>query len=157
MSQGATGTRPAEWEEMSLSRAVRLYARGMTMRCPHCGAGRLLETWFRFKRNCPGCGLRTDRGEEDFFLGGMMWNIVLAEGALLVLGVVVAVLSWPEVPWRALHWGGIALMLVVPFLFYPLSLNVWLASHILIRPVTEEEMAWHRAARPDEFRPHRDR
>ena len=48
-------------------------------------------------------------------------------------------------------------MLLVPFLFYPLSLTFWLACDILIRPLTEEEVAWHRASAPDEFRKYRDR
>jgi uncharacterized protein (DUF983 family) len=144
-------------EELSLSRAVRLYARGLTLRCPNCGAGRLLSTWFRFKPKCEGCGMRTDRGEEDFFLGGMMWNIVMAEGALLLTAVLVGVLTWPDVPWNVLRWGGTVLMAAVPFLFYPLSLTTWLASDILIRPVTAEEMEWHRQSRHDEFRRYRDR
>jgi hypothetical protein len=101
--------------------------------------------------------MRLDRGEEDFFLGGMMWNIVMAEGALLLAALLVGILTWPAVPWTALQWGGIVLMVVVPFLFYPISLTVWLASDILIRPVTPEEMEWHRASRPDEYRKYRDR
>jgi uncharacterized protein (DUF983 family) len=146
-----------EYEELSASRAARLFARGLTLRCPHCGSGDLLESWFRFRPKCRGCGLRTDRGEEDFFLGGMMWNIVLAEGALLVCAVLVGIATWPDVPWLLLQWGGVALMAAVPFLFYPLSLTVWLASDILIRPVTAEELAWHRESRPGEFRRYRDR
>jgi uncharacterized protein (DUF983 family) len=149
--------RPAEIEELSVSRALRLYGRGLRLRCPHCGAGGMLESWFRFKPKCAGCGMRTDRGEEDFFLGGMMWNIVLAEGALLVFGVMIGILTWPNVPWAWMQWGGITLMAIVPFLFYPLSLTVWLASDILIRPVTDDELEWHRASEPTEYRRYRDR
>ena len=32
----------------------------------------------KMKRACPVCGLRTERGEEDFFLGAMMFNMVWA-------------------------------------------------------------------------------
>lgn len=140
-----------------MTRAARLYARGLTMRCPHCGHGRLLESWFKFKLRCDGCGMRLDRGEEDFFLGGMMWNIVLAEGALLIAALVLGIVTWPNVPWTLMQWGGVVLMAVVPFLFYPLSLTVWLASDILIRPVTDEEMEWHRRSQAGEFRKFRDR
>lgn len=153
----ATHSRSHDFQELSPSRAARLYARGLTLRCPHCGSGGLLESWFKFKLRCDGCGLRLDRGEEDFFLGGMMWNIVLAEGALLAAGLLVGLLTWPDVPWMLLQWGGVALMALVPFLFYPLSLTVWLASDILIRPVTDEEMEWHRQSAPGEFRKYRDR
>lgn len=148
---------PRRYEELSLSRAARLFARGLTLRCPHCGAKGLLDSWLRLRPKCRECGLRTDRGEEDFFLGGMMWNIVFSEGALLVAALALGIATWPDVPWTLMQWGGIALMAVAPFVLYPFSLTVWLASDILIRPVTEEEMAWHRASAPGEFRRQRDR
>ncbi len=148
---------PTEYQELSISRALLLLSRGIRLRCPHCGKGRLRESWLKLKFKCPVCGLRTDRGEEDFFTGGMMWNIVFAEGALLGAAVLIGILTWPDVPWTLMQWGGIALMAIAPFLLYPFSLTVWLASDILIRPVTEEEMAWHRSSREGEFRSFRDR
>ena len=82
---------PRRYEELSLSRAAKLFARGLSLRCPHCGAGGLLESWFRLRPKCPVCGLRTDRGEEDFFLGGMMWNIVFSEGMLLLAALALGI------------------------------------------------------------------
>ena len=149
--------RPADYEELSVSRALRLLRRGAVLRCPRCGKGNLLRSWFRLKLKCPGCGLRTDRGEEDFFLGGMMWNIVFSEGALLATAVAVGVATWPEVPWNLLQGLGIALMIAAPFLFYPFSLCFWLACDIMIRPVTAEEMEWHQRSTEGEYRKYRDR
>lgn len=149
--------RDEEFQELSPSRAIRLLSRGIRLRCPHCGEGRLRESWLKLKPKCPVCGLRTDRGEEDFFNGGMMWNIVFSEGALLLLGLGVGIATWPDVPWTLMQWLGIALMATVPFLFYPFSLGFWLANDIWIRPVTEEEMAWHQASSPGQFRNFRDR
>jgi len=149
--------RPADYEELSVSRALRLLSRGIRLRCPHCGKGRLRETWLKLRFSCPACGLRTDRGEEDFFNGGMMWNIVFCEGVLLIATVAVGIATWPDVPWALLQWGGIALMVLAPFLCYPFSLGFWLANDIWIRPVTEEEMQWHRGSGPGEFRSFRDR
>ena len=83
---------PPAFEELSPTRAIRLLARGIRLRCPHCGEGRLRESWLKLRAKCPECGLRTDRGEEDFFNGGMMWNIVFSEGALLLMAVLVGVL-----------------------------------------------------------------
>jgi len=153
----ARQTAPVRLEELSVSRALRLFARGIALRCPHCGGDRLVHTWLRLKPKCEACGIRTNRGEEDFFLGGMMWNIVFSEGALLVGALMVGILTWPDVPWTLLQWAGIALMVLAPFVLYPFSLTVWLASDILIRPVGEAEMEWHRNSRPDEFRNYRDR
>ncbi len=146
-----------DFQELSPTRAATLLSRGIRLRCPNCGEGRLRETWLKLKPKCPACGLRTDRGEEDFFNGGMMWNIVFSEGGLLATGLLVGILTWPDVPWTLLQWGTTALMVIVPFIFYPFSLGFWLANDIWIRPLTEDEMAWHRASQPGEFRPHLDR
>jgi uncharacterized protein (DUF983 family) len=148
---------PVQFQEMSVSRALKLLGRGIRLRCPNCGEGRILQSWFHLKPHCPVCGLRTDRGEEDFFLGGMMWNIVFSEGVLLVMGLIVGIVTWPDVPWTLMQWVGIALMAITPFLLYPFSLGFWLANDIWIRPVTPEELEWSRASRPDEFRKHHER
>lgn len=148
---------PPAFEELSPTRAIRLLSRGIRLHCPHCGEGRLRKSWLELKPKCPVCGLRTDRGEEDFFNGGMMWNIVFSEGALLATALLVGILTWPEVPWTLMQWLGIALMVVVPFLFYPFSLGFWLANDIWIRPVTEAEMRWHRGSEPGQYRSFRDR
>lgn len=148
---------PPDFEELSPTRVAKLLWRGIRLRCPHCNEGRLKESWMKLKPKCPECGLRTDRGEEDFFLGGMMWNIVFSEGMLLVASLLIGALTWPDVPWTLMQWVGLALMAIVPFIFYPFSLGFWLANDIWIRPVTEPEMEWHRASKPGEFRPHRDR
>ena len=148
---------PAQFQEMSISRALKLLGRGIRLRCPNCGEGRIRQSWFHLEPKCPVCGLRTDRGEEDFFLGGMMWNIVFSEGVLLVMGLVVGIATWPDVPWTLMQWVGIALMAVTPFLLYPFSLGFWLANDIWIRPVTPEEMEWYRTSRPGEFRKHHER
>ena len=76
---------------------------------------------------------------------------------LLLLSVLFGILTWPDVPWELIRWAGISLMVVVPFLFYPLSLCIWLASDILIRPVTDEELEWSRTNPSTLFRKYRER
>ncbi|MDQ3555898.1 MAG: DUF983 domain-containing protein [Gemmatimonadota bacterium] len=144
-------------EQLSVRRALRLYGRALLLRCPHCGGGRLLESWFRLRPVCPTCGLRTDRGEEDFFLGAMMFNLVLAEGLLALSLVGLLVATWPRVPWTFLQYGLVALIAAAPFFFFPYARTIWLASDILIRPVTEEEMRWYREHPPTALRHFRDR
>lgn len=133
-----------------LGRAVRL-------RCPACGGGPLLRTWFTMRPRCPRCALRTERGEQDFFLGGMMFNIVLSEGVLAVAMVALVIGLWPAVPWTLLHVGGIVLMVAMPILLYPFSKTIWMAFDLMLRPLTIEEMAWHLTSTDREFRPEADR
>lgn len=126
--------------------------RAALLRCPVCGGRGLLRSWMKLRPRCPTCGLRVNRGEHDFFLGAMMFNIALAEGmlALVLVGVLVAL--WPKVPWRALEIGGPLMMIVAPFLFYPFSQTIWLAFDLLLHPLTEDELDWHRASDDHAFR-----
>lgn len=150
-------TTPRHPEELSGGRFLRLYGRALRLRCPHCGEGRIKGSWMKMKRVCPACGLRTERGEEDFFLGAMMFNMVLAEFLVVLTAVALVIILWGSVPWDVLLWLSLGLAVVAPFLFYPFGHSIWLASDILIRPVTEEEMEWHRTHPHDTYRKHRDR
>jgi uncharacterized protein (DUF983 family) len=113
----------------------------MRLRCPLCGSRSILEGWFRMRPVCPRCGLRTDRGETDAFIGGYTINFVTAEviAALVLAAVVLA--SWPAVPWRVLMWGGVALMVALPVAFFPFSRTLWLAIDLTFRPPQEEDFS----------------
>jgi uncharacterized protein (DUF983 family) len=128
-----------------LSHAARL-------RCPVCGARGVLRSWMKMRERCPSCGVRLERGEHDFFLGAMMFNIALAEGMLAIVLVVVMIALWPNVPWRLLEIGGPVMMVVVPFLFYPFSQLGWLAVDLLMHPLTRDELDWHRGSAEGETR-----
>jgi uncharacterized protein (DUF983 family) len=116
------------------------------LRCPVCGGRGLLQSWMKLRPRCSGCGLRVNRGEHDFFLGAMMFNIAMAEGTLALVLVVALLALWPNVPWRALEIGAPLLMGAAPFLFYPFSQTIWLAFDLLLHPLTDEELDWHRAS-----------
>jgi len=87
------------------------------------------------RERCPRCALPLERGEsQDYWLGGMMFNIVLSELlAVLVVGFVVLA-TWPRVPWTPIWIGAVALMVAAPFLLFPLSRTVWLAFDLMFRP-----------------------
>ncbi len=135
----------------------RMLGRASLLRCPHCGGGPVLQSWFRMRARCPRCGMRLDRGEQDFFLGPMMLNIALSEGLLAIVFVGLAIALWPDVPWLAFQVGGILAMIAAPFAFLPFSRTSWIAFDLWVRPLTPQEIAWHHASADDEFRPERDR
>lgn len=124
-----------------MKRIAVLALRGLLLRCPNCGSRGLCESWFRMRERCPRCGFRLDRHEgEDYFLGGMMFNIVLSE-LIFAAGFVIALLAtWPDVPWTLLEWVGIPFMVLAPVLFYPLSKTVWLAFDVMFRPIHAGEL-----------------
>jgi uncharacterized protein (DUF983 family) len=131
--------------------------RAALLRCPVCGQRGVRQGWMKLKPRCPQCGLRFERGEHDFFLGAMMLNIALAEGTLALLLVGVIVVFWGRVPWNALEIAAPVLMIAAPFLFFPCSQLIWLAFDLLLRPLTREELDWHRGSADGEMRRSDDR
>jgi len=57
---------------------------------------------------------------------------------------VVGVLTYPHVPWTALQYSTIVLVLGGAFACYPFAKTTWLAFDLMLRPVTPEEMEWYR-------------
>lgn len=125
-----------------MKRILVLTLRALFLRCPNCGGGGLLRSWFHLKAHCPRCGLALERHEgEDYFLGGMMFNIVLSELVWAAGMLAWLMITWPDVPWTLLEWVGIPAMALMPFLFYPVSKTVWLAFDLMFRPATKDEFA----------------
>lgn len=88
---------------------------------------------------CPVCRIRLERGEEGYQVGAYMFNIVAAEliFAAIFLGILLS--TWPTPPWDKLLYGGIAMMLVAPLLFYPFSKTLFLAFDLVFRPASPED------------------
>jgi uncharacterized protein (DUF983 family) len=128
-----------------LRRARLLFWRALRLRCPNCGGGPIFDGWLRMRRHCPRCFLSLERGEEGYQVGSYMFAIVAAELIFVAIFLGVLLLTWPTPPWDLLLFGGMALMLVVPFLFFPFSKTLFLAFDLLFRPATPEELARERA------------
>ena len=61
----------------------------------------------------------------------------------LLLGVVV-IATYPDTPWTLLQWSGMALIVVGAVMCYPITKSLWLAADLIFRPMTEQELDWHR-------------
>ena len=123
--------------------AVRLIRRAAVLRCPNCGGGPVLRHWFRMRERCGRCGLRIERGEHDYWIGSMMFNLVLSELIFAAVFVVVLIARWPNVPWDTMQWAAPLMMLIAPAVLFPFSKLVWLAFDLMLRPMTAAELAWH--------------
>lgn len=120
--------------------AVRMLLRGLFRRCPRCGAGRLFEGWLTMKPTCPRCGLRFER-EEGFFLGAFVVNfgVMLLTMAAFIAGAVALTLPDPDPVKLAI--GGIAVGVIVPISFYPMSRTFWSAIDLIMKPLEPAEIA----------------
>ena len=129
----------------SAGRTLRLFARGFLLRCPNCGKGPVLEHWLRLRVKCGACGLRLQRGEHDSFTGSMfiLFTLVGLVG-YAILAVTMAVTT--ETPWDLLEIGLPLLAVVLLLVLFPFSKLLWLAFDLMLRPVTPQELEWHRRA-----------
>jgi uncharacterized protein (DUF983 family) len=121
------------------SRSLLLLWRALRLRCPNCGRGKPFVSWFRMRKRCPVCGLALERGEEGYQVGSYMFNIIAAELVFAAIFVGVILATWPSPPWTQLEYGGIALMIVVPFALFPVSKTLFLAFDLAFRPAAHEE------------------
>ncbi len=117
-----------------MRRIIRLLWRAMRLRCPNCGGGPLFRSWLHMHSQCPACGLRLERGEDGYQVGSYMFNIIAAELLFLAVFLGVLALTWPAPPSALLQYGGLALMVIAPFLFFPFSKTLFLAFDLLFRP-----------------------
>ena len=119
-----------------LARAVRLLVWGLGLRCPRCGAGALLRTWFSMHERYAVCQLRFER-EQGYFLGAMYINY----GVTVVLALIgaFALECWTVVSLtqQLLLWIGFGSLF--PVLFFRHSRGLWLAFDHIFDPVEDQE------------------
>lgn len=124
----------------------KLIGRALRLQCPHCGGSDLFVSFFKLKEHCPTCGLRLERGEGDYFVGAYMINLIVAELVLFVCVCGFVYFTWPNPPWEVITYVTAVLMLSGIVLCYPFSKTTWLAVDIAIRPLSPEELNWHKSS-----------
>jgi uncharacterized protein (DUF983 family) len=115
-------------------RALTLAGRALRLRCPNCGKGKPFLSWFRMRTRCEVCGIAFERGEEGYQVGSYMFNIVASELAFAAVFLAVLLSTWPSPPWVVLQYGGAAMMVIAPFLFFPFTKTLFFAFDLLFRP-----------------------
>jgi uncharacterized protein (DUF983 family) len=111
-----------------------MFGRALRLRCPNCGKGKPFISWFRMRSHCEVCGLAFERGEDGYQVGSYMFNIVASELVFAVVFLAIVRLTWPSPPWTLLQYGGIALMVVAPFVLFPFTKTLFLAFDLVFRP-----------------------
>ena len=136
--------------------AATMIVRALLRRCPNCGARGIFRTFTELREHCPNCGMRLQRGEADYFIGAYLLNLVFVEVLFaLVLGAWV-IATYPDTPWTLIQWSGLVLIVVGAVVCYPLSKALWIAFDLIFRPMSPEELAWHKRGgkEGDEEMPH---
>ena len=136
-----TGDSGARGVGGSITRGLQLFGRALRLRCPNCGGGPVFRSWFRMCARCPVCGLPLERGEQGYQVGSYMFNMILSELIFALVFLTVLVATWPSPPWGLLEYGGIALMILAPILFFPFSKTLFLAFDLLFRPPRRDELS----------------
>jgi len=113
----------------------QIVARGLTNCCPNCGGKTLFQrgTLFRVNKECPQCGLKIERAnDEGFFLGSMSLNYGVT---ILCFLVPVMLLAWWKVIGvnTAIVLAGVG-AIVVPALLYRSSRSWWLMNYYIFLP-----------------------
>jgi uncharacterized protein (DUF983 family) len=117
-----------------------MFRRAAVKHCPICGQRHLFRRWFRLLERCPRCGLRFVR-EEGHRIGDFGINIVVTFGVLLVTLLAFSLVTWPTLPVGPAIATALAVVLVVPFVFYPWSRMLWLAFDLSVNPLREGELS----------------
>ncbi|HVT76671.1 MAG TPA: hypothetical protein VHD87_06540 [Acidimicrobiales bacterium] len=118
--------------------------RGVRVRCPRCGGGKLFVHWFKLKERCPTCGYKIDRESNGgFWLGGYVMNTALGESllALYLLWFAAKVINNPDMRIEPYLVVAIALALLPPLILFPMSRTTWMAVDMLIHPLEPWEVA----------------
>ena len=115
-------------------RALRIAGRALRLRCPACGRGPVLEHWWRLRTSCGACGIDLERGESDYFIGSMMFNLVLGEGVFALAFVGFLAWRWPHVPWDTIQVVVPLGLVAMPALLFPVSKLAWLGFDLALRP-----------------------
>lgn len=119
-----------------------MVVRALRLHCPRCGSGRLFTRWVRMADRCPGCGFRFDRGDDAFFLGAYFVNLLVTEAVLfgLFIWLIMRESADPHSSIAVLVGIGVAVAVLVPIVFYPVSRTLWAAVQLASDPLELREI-----------------
>ncbi len=108
-------------------RLVTGLGRGLTRRCPRCGQVGIFRRWVSMAEQCPRCGLRFERA-DGYWTGAIAINLLVTEAVFVVLLAAAIIVTWPDVPWTLVLVALIAVNILLPILFHPISRTLWVAA-----------------------------
>ena len=124
----------------------KVLGRGLRLRCPVCGEGKLFASWFKMHKECPGCELKYERA-SGYFLGSIYVNYGVT--TLIIVAIYFATFITNQVtpdilptilsPKQSyLLWILAAIAILFPAWFFRYARGLWLAFDIYFDPVEKE-------------------
>lgn len=112
--------------------------RGLLLRCPNCGRGKLFRKGFTMYEKCTVCGWRFER-EEGYWTGAIAVNLIVTELLIALVVVPLAIaLAATHQPLTFLL-TGLPLPILLPFLFFRHAKSLWMSFDFIVHPVEPEE------------------
>lgn len=108
-----------------------LFVRGLLLRCPRCGKGKLFRRGFAMYEKCPVCGWHYER-EEGYWTGAMAVNLVVSE---LIVAAVVIPLAAVQTSLVPLFVIGLPATALLPVIFYRHSKSFWMSIDFMLNPI----------------------
>ncbi len=118
-------------------RMLILLSRGLRLRCPVCGRGKIYKGWFKTYEQCPSCHFTYER-EVGYYTGAMAVNLILSE--LLITAITIPLAVNQSVPFVPLLLWGLTMPFVFPLLFYRHTKSFWMSIDHLFHPVSNERI-----------------
>lgn len=113
--------------------ARRTVWRGLTRRCPVCGAS-TFHSWFGIEARCPRCNFPTNR-VGDQWIGALGMNTIVSFSLLAGVIAVGFIVTYPDPPVGVLLAVSLGFAGIFPILFYPVSKSLWSGIDVAMRPV----------------------
>ena len=101
-----------------------ILSRGLKLRCPRCGVGKLFCRWFKMNQSCDGCDLKYER-DPGYFLGSAYVNYGFTALSLTFLYIVLHFIAGYEN--KTLTIPLIAYCVLFPVLVFRHARSLWLA------------------------------
>lgn len=114
-----------------------LFWRGLRLRCPVCGEGKLYRGVFKVYDECPVCHFHYER-EPGYYTGAVAANLVLAE--LLIAAITIPLAVDQNIPFVPLIVWGCTMAIIFPLLFYRHTKSLWMSFDHLFHPVSNERV-----------------
>ncbi len=121
---------------------LTLLGRGLRLRCPACGQGKIFRNWINMNDPCPACGRKFNRA-PGYLLGSIYFNYGMT--ALLIVVIYFSLYFTETLTGRQLLWILSAFGLLFPLWFFRYGRALWITFDERWDPWPNEEERRHLA------------